>query len=42
MPFTVTENGTVVSPVRGLGGGDWRRSAKDELDRDGWKADREN
>ena len=42
VPSTVTENGTVVSPFRGLGGGDWRSSAWEELDRDGWKADMEN
>jgi hypothetical protein len=40
VPSTVTENGTVVSPVRGLGGV-WRSSAR-ELDRDGWKADMDN
>ena len=39
MPSTVTENGMVVSPVRGLGGV-WRSSAV-ELDREGWKADME-
>ena len=41
-PSTVTENGTVVSPVRGLGGGVWRSSAGEELDREVWKADMEN